>query len=333
MPKLDLATRLDCLTKSQKNLLFAIGILGYLTADQAGLIVARHLKFASRDKTARRILDGLVQQRLLLKTQTKFRALTAYVLTPAGVPLAEFLVPGCHFSAGAKPILIGELFRHRQVSQAYIVDQLGDAMANQQRDPDFIQPIFLTEYLRFATSACTRITPRNPNQKIRMTTGIHFNHLQSSSTGRWPDGMILTEAWEDDWPEVHKISYHFEWIEGERGDKKRIEYANAIAASWHLKQSEIKPYLGGYAGATSTEILSINCTFVVADWAAKIILPRIVNAAKDLCEREGPKIEQHLDNIRVEIVPVGETTFTLQDRPFRTFEYSCHHQQFIEQTT
>jgi hypothetical protein len=333
MSKLDLATQLDCLTKNQKNLLFAVGILAYLTADQAGLIVARHVKFASRDKTARRILDDLVSQKILLRTQTKFRALTAYVLAPAGVALAEFLVPGCHFSPGVKPILRGDGFRHRQVSQAYIVNQIGEAMGNQERNPDFIRPIFLTEYLRFATSACQRIKPRNPNQTIRMTTDIHFNRIQSSSTGRWPDGMILSAAWEDDWPEVDKICYHFEWVEGERGDKKRIEYANAIAASWHLQQSEIKPYLGGYAGATTTEISSINCTFVVADWAAKIILPRIVNAAKDLREREGESIEHHLNNMRVEIVPVGEATFTLKDRPFRTFEYSCHHQQFIEQTT
>jgi hypothetical protein len=332
MRTLDLATELDCLTKNQKNLIFAIGILGYLTTDQGGLIVARHVKFASRDKTARRILNDLVSQKILLKTQTKFRGLTAYVLAPIGVPLAEALVPGCHFSPGVKPILRGDGFRHRQVSQAYIVDRMGEAMANQQRNPNSTQPIFLTEYLRFATSACHRIKPRNPNQKIRMTTGIHFNRLQSSSTGRWPDGMILTEAWEDDWPDADKICYRFEWVEGERCDKKRVEYANAIAASWHLERSEIKPYLGGYAGATTTAISSISCTFVVADWAAKTILPRIVNAAQDLLEKEGPKIERYLNNLRVEIVPVGETTFTLQDRPSRTFDYSCYHEQFQERT-
>jgi hypothetical protein len=332
MPKLDLATQLDGLTKNQKNLIFVIGILGYITTDQAGLIVARHVQFASRDKTARRILDDLVSLKILLRTQTKFRALAAYVLAPDGVAVAEFLVPGCHFSPGVKPILRGDGFRHRQVSQAYIVNRLGDAMAHQQRNPDFTQPIFLTEYLRFATSACHRIKPRNPNHKIRMTTGIHFNQLQSNATGRWPDGMILTEAWEDDWPEADKICYHYEWVEGERCDKKRVEYANAIAASWHLEQSGTKPYLGGFGGATTTAISTINCTFVVADWAAKITLLRIANAAKDLWKREGPKIEHHLNNMRVEIVPVGETTFTLQDRAARTFNYSCYHEQFQERT-
>ena len=329
MAKFHLNDLLFNLTQAQKNLLFAIGILGYLTVDQAGLIVARHVQFSSRDKTSRRLLDDLVKQKLLLKIQTKFRALTAYVLANDGVPIAECLAPGCHFTAGTKPVLQGELFLHRQVSQAYIVNRMGEAMAYRQRDPDCIQTIFLTEYLRFATDACRRIKPSNPNQNIKMTTGIHFNQLKSSSGGRWPDGIILYEAWEDDLPDANKNQYHFEWVEGERGDKKRIDYANAIAASWHLQQSEIKPFLGGYANIGTTEVATVNCTFVIADWAAKVIVPRIVNAACDLLDREGTKIERHLQQLKVKTVPLSESTFMLQDRPFHTFHY--YNEQFLKE--